>query len=117
LLGNALKFTPTGGEIAISLSATGETAAMTVRDNGPGIRDEECDKVFDKFAQSDARTGAGGTGLGLTICREIIERHQGRIRAVPTHGCGAHLEVVLPTWKPEGGVQPANSADLVSATR
>jgi signal transduction histidine kinase len=101
LLSNAVKFTPQGGSIQMTVDGADDTAVVMVRDTGPGIPDEECEKVFDKFVQSRAsHTGVGGTGLGLTICREIVQLHQGRISAVPTHGRGALLQVALPRWIP-----------------
>jgi len=102
LLGNAVKFTPSGGEICIALAEQGMQVVVSIRDTGPGIPDEECERVFDKFVQSHlTRTGAGGTGLGLSICREIIRLHDGAVRAVPTHGHGALLQLCLPRYVPE----------------
>jgi PAS domain S-box-containing protein len=101
IVGNALKFTPENGEINTLLargkSSGGLTAEIFLQDNGPGIPDDECAAVFDKFVQSrTTRTGAGGTGLGLSICREIVALHHGAIRAEPTHGRGALIRITLP---------------------
>ncbi|HEY2416060.1 MAG TPA: ATP-binding protein [Pirellulaceae bacterium] len=101
LLGNATKFTPAGGEICIALDEQDDQLILSIRDTGPGIPDDECESVFDKFVQSHlTRTGAGGTGLGLSICREIVRLHGGVIRAVPTHGHGALLQLGLPHCSP-----------------
>jgi PAS domain S-box-containing protein len=98
VLGNAIKFTPRGGEVSITVEGVGESAVLSIRDNGSGIPDEECESVFGKFVQANAAqvTPSGGTGLGLAICREIVELHGGLIRAVPTHGDGALIQVSLP---------------------
>lgn len=117
LLGNAAKFVPCGGEISIDAEEVNEAAIISVRDTGPGIPDEECEHVFDKFVQSQrTRTGSGGTGLGLAICREIISLHQGNIRAVPTNGHGAFVQVELPlhtTQLPEADLSPSFTATNV----
>lgn len=102
LIGNSLKFTPEGGEIWLTVNSSELGALISVMDTGPGIPDDECERVFDKFAQSKrTKSGAGGTGLGLAICREIIGLHGGTIRAAPTGGKGALVQVHLPTH-PEG---------------
>ncbi len=83
LLGNAIKFTPTGGQITVFGEVGDEGYLFAVRDSGQGIYPEELDVIFDKFVQSSlhARKGSSGTGLGLSICRGIIEAHEGRIWA------------------------------------
>jgi signal transduction histidine kinase len=107
VLGNAAKFTPAQGQICIALDQHDGKIVLSMRDTGPGIPDQECERVFDKFVQSHlTRTGAGGTGLGLSICREIVRLHGGTIRAVPTHGRGALLQVCLPLCTPEAAQQP-----------
>ena len=83
LLGNAIKFTPAGGQIEVFGQARNEGYLFAVRDSGQGIYPEEIDVIFDKFVQSSlhAQRGGSGTGLGLSICRGIIEAHEGRIWA------------------------------------
>jgi len=113
LLGNAIKFTPQGGQIQVTIEAPADSAVIFIRDNGPGIPDGDCERVFEKFVQSDlTRTGAGGTGLGLSICREIVQLHRGRISAVATHGHGALLQVSLPRWvrKPKAALPEMEGA-------
>jgi len=97
VLSNAVKFSPEHGEICLSLSRTEKIVEISVRDDGPGIPDDECDAVFDKFVQSRiTRSGFGGTGLGLSICREIVALHHGAVYAEPTHGRGALIRIRLP---------------------
>jgi PAS domain S-box-containing protein len=99
LLCNSVKFTPQGGTIHIGIDVKHDCAVVVIRDSGPGIPDEECETVFNKFVQSKrTKSGAGGTGLGLSICREIMLLHGGSVRAVPTHGHGALLELQIPLW-------------------
>ncbi|MGC3966609.1 MAG: PAS domain-containing sensor histidine kinase [Pirellulales bacterium] len=82
LLGNAVKFSPVGGEIEVCMEASKEAVEFTVCDQGPGIPEDEREVVFDKFVQSkSAQSGSVGTGLGLAICRKIIALHGGTICA------------------------------------
>lgn len=116
LLGNAVKFTPHGGEIRVTLSEADGLTVVSIYNTGPGIPDEDCDLVFDKFVQSNAtKSGAGGTGLGLAICREIVTLHQGTIRAEQTHGQGALIRMCFPLWVPTGTEQPSSDAVLAAA--
>ena len=80
LMSNAVKFSPEGSNIELSIEQEDQTLVVHVRDHGPGIPEAERATIFEKFVQSSlTNTGAGGTGLGLAICREIIEVHQGRL--------------------------------------
>ena len=109
VFGNAIKFSPQGGTITATVTQGRELVVLSVRDQGSGIPDSECETVFDKFVQSKlTRTGAGGTGLGLAICREIVALHGGRIYAEPTHGQGALIRICLPVQTPndEAGARP-----------
>jgi PAS domain S-box-containing protein len=83
LLGNAIKFTPAGGQIEVFGEVRNGGYLFAVRDSGQGIYPEEIDVIFDRFVQSSlhAQKGGSGTGLGLSICRGIIEAHEGRIWA------------------------------------
>lgn len=82
LLSNAIKFSNSGGSVTVHAQRDRENLEFRIEDTGVGIPSNELELVFDKFAQSsNTRSGAGGTGLGLPICREIIEGHGGRIWA------------------------------------
>lgn len=110
LLANAIKFSPDGGQITVTLAnATlpggrragdeGTIPALSVAfsDTGIGIPEEELESIFEKFVQSSrTKTGAGGTGLGLAICREIIQAHRGTIAAINNPTGGATFTFVLP---------------------
>lgn len=110
LVSNALKFTPEGGQVMVSLSfgtdADGAPGILGhVLDDGPGIPPDELESVFDKFVQSSkTKTGAGGTGLGLPIAREILTAHGGWVRAKNRPEGGAAFVVWLPTEAAGGTV-------------
>ncbi|MBK5187389.1 MAG: PAS domain S-box protein [Gemmatimonadaceae bacterium] len=97
LTGNALKFTPAGGEIRIAAADRDEHVLFSVSDNGPGIPDEDVPHIFDRFwtARRDARVR--GTGMGLAIVRGIVEAHGGRVWAERNARGGATFNVSLPT--------------------
>jgi two-component system, OmpR family, phosphate regulon sensor histidine kinase PhoR len=83
LLHNAIKWSPRGGTISFSAKLEQDEVEFTVRDEGPGVPDNQTERVFERFYQVDAsRSGKDGTGLGLAICRHIVEAHGGRIWAV-----------------------------------
>jgi len=102
IISNAVKFSPSGEYICVRLSDGhlpngGEALCCSVADNGTGIPEAELNMVFDKFMQSSkTKTGAGGTGLGLTICREIIEAHGGKIWADNRYPKGVVLGFMVP---------------------
>jgi signal transduction histidine kinase len=99
LLENALKFTPAGGVVEVSVSVGGGLAHLVVRDSGQGISQEFLPAVFDRFRQADGSTTRrhGGLGLGLSIARQIVELHGGSIRADSEGlGKGSVFTVTLP---------------------
>jgi two-component system, sensor histidine kinase and response regulator len=97
LLDNALKFTPTGGRIAISISPTNGHVKMDIKDSGPGISPEEQTLLFQRFSQGKiGRKFTPGTGLGLYLCKQIIDAHGGTINCTSTEGSGTTFEVILP---------------------
>jgi signal transduction histidine kinase len=83
LLDNALKFTPDGGFIQVAATRDGERVRVTVEDDGPGIRAENLERVFEQFFQESRgnKPARNGLGLGLYICRDLIERQGGEIWA------------------------------------
>jgi len=97
LLGNAIKFTPAGGEIRVLARQQGTAAAIDVLDSGPGVPVEEREAIFEAFfrGRAGAFARADGTGLGLAIAREFTEAHGGRIEVVPGTR-GGHFRVTLP---------------------
>jgi two-component system, sensor histidine kinase and response regulator len=93
LLSNAVKYSPPGSHITVHLTADDDGCGFAVRDQGPGIPDNERDKLFKDFGRLSARPTGGekSVGLGLAICRKIVEAHGGTIAAenlpTPAHGC------------------------------
>jgi len=81
LLGNALKFTPSGGRIQVQAARAGDEVQIAVEDTGCGIPPADAEQVFDKWHQTRAGRARGGSGLGLAIARAIVEAHGGRIGA------------------------------------
>lgn len=104
LVGNALKFTPRGGEVVVDVAARADEALIEVRDSGPGIPEADLPLVFDRFFRGtnvgDAR--ASGSGLGLAIARSIVEMHGGSISVSSAIGQGSTFTVRLPRGAGEG---------------
>jgi len=95
LLHNGIKYTPEGGEIKVALQDLGDAAYITVQDTGIGISEKDLPKIFDRFFRVDkARSrGEGGSGLGLSICKYIIERHHGKIEVESKLGQGTKFKI------------------------
>lgn len=96
LLDNAVKFAPKDKTIEISAILTGNTAIVSVEDHGPGIDGDEVSRLFEKFYRGRMLTSKRGLGLGLAICRMIIEAHGGQIWAENREGGGASFKFTLP---------------------
>lgn len=96
LLSNALKHTPTGGIISVSVNASEDQAIVVVADTGPGISAENLPHIFERFYKIDGNTDVSGTGLGLHICRQIVEAHDGTITAETELGKGSRFIIRLP---------------------
>jgi len=99
LLNNAIKFTKTGGITITSVNKTGSNnITVSVKDTGRGISPEGILKIFEKFQQIESaeHNEEGGTGLGLAICRQIIERHGGKIWVESVEGAGSTFSFILP---------------------
>jgi signal transduction histidine kinase/FixJ family two-component response regulator len=98
LVSNAIKFSPAGAPVEITVSRQEGCARVAVRDFGEGIRREDMPRLFQKFSQLDAASTrrAGGTGLGLAICKGIVEAHGGRIWAESEPGEGSTFIFTLP---------------------
>jgi light-regulated signal transduction histidine kinase (bacteriophytochrome) len=103
LIGNALKFrgaaTPS---IHVGATRDGETWRFSVRDNGMGVEPRHAERIFIMFQRLHTRAEYPGTGIGLALCRRIIERHHGRIWVESTPGAGATFHFTLPTAAPSG---------------
>jgi len=105
LLGNALKYSPEGGEIRVALAVREIEVVCSIQDQGIGLPAAELPYVFDRFyrASNATATQISGLGLGLYLSREIIHRHGGRIWAESTEGQGSTFSFSLPLAQPGGG--------------
>ncbi|MCA1812495.1 MAG: sensor histidine kinase [Halobacteriales archaeon] len=125
LLSNALKFTPRGGRVRLEAVREGETAVVRVRDDGIGFAAEEAPRLFQSFSRLKQSVTASGTGLGLFICKGIVERHGGTMWAESEGpGQGAIfgfalplLGVGVPRPLPGSLVEPAAPAPTVAAAK
>lgn len=121
LLINARQAMPNGGQVTIKLEhdASGEMVDLVVRDTGAGIPADKLPSIFDPFfttKHGPDETGKGGTGLGLSCCRQVIEAHRGRIRVESTVGKGTAFTLKLPIAKSRTAVQPGAISESVFAT-
>ena len=99
LLGNAIKFSPSDAAVTVSLADLGETAVLTIADTGVGIPAAEQAKLFRRlYRGGNARhTGIPGSGLGLALCRAVVERHHGSIALSAHEATGTTVTVRLPS--------------------
>lgn len=97
LIGNALKFSDAEGKVVVRAANADGTVQVSVKDSGIGIPDNDLARVFDRFWQAD-RTSRAGAGLGLAICRGIVEAHGGRIWAASAVGRGTTFYFEIPEY-------------------
>jgi len=102
LVSNAVKFTPTGGNVTVSARKVGEIAILTVSDTGVGISHKDAARLFrlEENYKSQGTAGETGTGLGLILCREYVAIHEGTIRVESEPGAGTTFTVELPLEEP-----------------
>jgi two-component system OmpR family sensor kinase len=99
LISNAIKYTPQGGLVTVSLTKGPEKVRVSIRDTGPGIPAKDIPQIFDRFYRAErsrTRARAGGYGLGLSIANWIVEKHGGQIEVDSVEGQGSTFAVVLP---------------------
>jgi heavy metal sensor kinase len=101
LIGNAIKFTDAGGVVRVEAWRRGNEIGVTVTDDGPGVSAHDRDHLFDRFyrVQSTRGGNAGGSGLGLSICREVLTAHGGRVWVDSELGEGSAFSMALPGWR------------------
>ena len=96
ILDNAVKFSPKGAALTVSLFSINDSVIFKVKDNGPGMDEKTLERVYDKFFQADTSRSTQGNGLGLTVVKKIIALHNGRINAESHLGAGTTITVTLP---------------------
>jgi signal transduction histidine kinase len=103
LVDNAIKYTPEGGHVDLSLEQEGPWVSVRVSDSGIGFAKEEQERIFTRFyrATGSRSEEEGGVGLGLCIARSIAEAHEGRIEVESSPGQGSTFTVLLPAETPQ----------------
>lgn len=101
LIGNAIKFTPEGGRIDVAVEHSAEGTTVSVSDTGPGIPEDQLDKIFQRFhqVQGSERPQHGGTGIGLALAKELTEVHGGHLRVESVPGAGSTFRAFLRAGK------------------
>lgn len=101
LMGNAVKYSPMGGVVRVSVQEIGEDVRISVSDSGIGIPAEDLGRLFTAFfrVERDARSDIPGTGLGLTIVKNLVESHGGRVTVESTEGVGTTFSFTLPSTR------------------
>jgi two-component sensor histidine kinase len=101
LLENACRYTDPGGEVSLRLVSSGDTADLLLEDSAPGVPDGQLERLFERFYRPDAgrSRAAGGSGLGLSICKNIVEAHDGLIKAEQSRLGGIAIKLSLPLSK------------------
>jgi two-component system, OmpR family, sensor histidine kinase KdpD len=111
LLENASKYTPPGSKIVLAAEVIADRLSVSVSDDGPGLAVGREEAVFQKFTRGERESATPGVGLGLAICRAIVESHQGKIVATHRPGGGARFTFTLPLGQPPAA---ADEAEVVS---
>jgi two-component system, sensor histidine kinase and response regulator len=105
LISNAIKFTPAGGRVGLSVSMLGEDATIVVADSGMGMTPEDQQRLFTRFFRTTAAANIQGTGLGLSITKAIVDAHNGSISVTSEPGHGTSVTVTIPNAEPLVGEQ------------
>ena len=111
LLENASKYTPSGSKITMAAEIVGDQLSVSVSDNGPGLGAGREEAIFQKFTRGERESATPGVGLGLAICRAIVESHQGRIVASHRPGGGARFTFTLPLGHPPPAAEEPEAAN------
>jgi two-component system CheB/CheR fusion protein len=119
LLNNAVKFMEPGGRILLKVAREGTSVAITVKDHGIGISNEQMPRIFDLFTQAHTKSDnvQGGLGIGLALVRRLVEMHGGTVAAHSSGpGQGTEITVRLPLWATQGVARPDESFALPPMT-
>ena len=113
LIGNIVRYTPTGSPVEIALGTAADYAVVEFRDHGPGIADRDRSRVFERFYRSDSSRNrrSGGSGLGLAIVSGILGAHHGNAALTKTKGGGLTVRIELPLPRPQNEAMVTGDAD------
>jgi two-component system, OmpR family, sensor histidine kinase KdpD len=111
LLENASKYTPPGSRITVAAEVVGDQLSVSVSDDGPGLPVGREEAVFQKFTRGERESATPGVGLGLSICRAIVESHQGKIVAANRTGGGARFTFTVPLGHPPAAAEEAEAVN------
>ena len=106
LLDNAIKYTPSGGSVTVSLEEQEENLVIIVKDTGIGISPSDLPRIFERFYRCDQSRSLEGIGLGLSLARAIARAHGGDIMAVSEPNAGSTFRVILPKSPPSPAAEP-----------
>jgi len=101
LVGNAIKYTPEGGEVRVGMQATDDRVFVAVLDTGWGIPEDDIPRIFDAFYRADEHRDVDGSGLGLAMVKSIVEAHNGTVTVRSKVGRGSQFTITLPTSPPD----------------
>ena len=101
LIDNALRYTPTGGQVDVQLASQGAAVVLRVDDSGPGIPPAERGRAFERFVRGSGAAQASGSGLGLAIAQAIAQRHGARLQLATSPMGGLRVEISLPAAAPD----------------
>ncbi|MCK4535687.1 MAG: HAMP domain-containing histidine kinase, partial [Desulfuromonadales bacterium] len=102
LISNAVKYSPQGGTVKISINDVDDKVQVIVEDEGVGMSTYQVERIFDKFYRADSsNTSIGGLGIGMSIVKTIIEEHDGNIRVESDQGIGTRVFFTVPKWQEE----------------
>jgi len=99
LLSNAMKFTPAGGRVSVSITETEESVCATISDTGIGMTEEQQKRIYEKFYQADRSHRTEGSGLGLPLVRRIVDICGGKVEVHSAPERGSRFSVYLPGMK------------------
>jgi signal transduction histidine kinase len=100
LIDNALKYTPKGGSVNITIEEGAKDTVVTVKDTGDGIAETDLPHIFDRFFRGEKSRSTPGSGLGLSLARAFVLAHRGTITATSTPGLGSEFTIMLPNTQP-----------------
>ncbi|MCX8031074.1 MAG: ATP-binding protein, partial [Thermodesulfovibrionales bacterium] len=101
LLDNSLKYTDSGGKVIIRLYTSDDQAVIDFEDSAPGVPNEELERLFERLyrVETSRSRATGGAGLGLSICKDIVDAHNGKIIAQPSSLGGILIKIYLPLFR------------------